>query len=657
MRLTRSTVILGSVLFGIVLWAALALMHVKATPSLHAPAAAGAGSAYQNVDWIKEGPTLAPQLTAGPFDLHRRYRSMEGPYVSAKFRVGDLVASSTADLPEDRVRFVEKNAPPPSTASANGVMAISGDVEMPKGLKDTSKEPRQLYWLKGFKLEVLDEKGNVTPTAEFICHLNLDIDAAKRNKVFPFGERTTYERLLTITQGQSEVHFPDGYAFPVASDEEWRVAFQAANRTTDEHRRVKHRATFYFVKDADLTYPVTAMYVRTPFVGVVVDRAYKTAINIDHKKHPSCEVMMRGVNAPNSTNGGTFTDSTGRVVSGHWVVPPGKHEYLTVVNDQDPGFAQKDRTMRYGWVHIHPCCQTAFLQECTGKEKQQLAAANITTEMKGNGLELTHIETLGKEGGVPLHKGGHYEIGAVYDNTTSGALDSMVTLGMFFDDVDFKRPDWSLPGYHEEKPFCGVTSCKFVPKHQAAAGAASASADPNAPALFDPKKDGPVLNAPTRITIKTSNGMLHATLNPAYAPNSATQIYKLLTSGVYNNTPFIRYDPDFVLQLAVADQKEAGQPALTDAQKKLIRTLPLEAEAQREKKVHHARYALSMARNDDDENSAQTSFSILLRESPHLDGKYTIIGFLDEDATTNATVEKMLAAFPKKHPVILGCSK
>ena len=40
----------------------------------------------------------------------------------------------------------------------------------------------------------------------------------------------------------------------------------------------------------------------------------------------------------------------------------------------------------------------------------------------------------------------------------------------------------------------------------------------------------------------------------------------------------------------------------------------------------HRSGVLSMAREDDDLNSAETSFSILLGPAPHLDGKYTIFG-------------------------------
>jgi cyclophilin family peptidyl-prolyl cis-trans isomerase len=360
-------------------------------------------------------------------------------------------------------------------------------------------------------------------------------------------------------------------------------------------------------------------------------------------------VMSTGVNAPNSTNGGVYTDARGRVVSGHFVVPPGKHEYLSVVNDQDAGISSKDRTMRYGWVHIHPCCTRAFVRQCTGSAKEEIASASVVTDIKPNGIEIKHIDAMQKDGGILFKKGGHYEIGAQYDNTTGSALDSMVTIGMLFDDVDFKRPAWALPGYREEKPFCGINECKIPQKKQ------STQSDTTV-REFDPAQDGPLLKTAKDLVIQTSAGPLHVTLNPAYGPQNATQIYKLLTSGVYNRTPFVRYEPNFVLQLAVAEHKVEGS-GLTAAQSSLIRALPLEIEAQDAHKVKHSKYALSMAHDDGEPDSAKTSFSILLNDAPHLDGKYTIIGFLKNDAATNATMDKMIKEFDSVRPVILSCSK
>ncbi len=39
-----------------------------------------------------------------------------------------------------------------------------------------------------------------------------------------------------------------------------------------------------------------------------------------------------------------------------------------------------------------------------------------------------------------------------------------------------------------------------------------------------------------------------------------------------------------------------------------------------------------MAREDQDPNSAESSFSIVLGEAPHLDGKYTVFGRIESGA-------------------------
>ena len=51
--------------------------------------------------------TISAQVVAGPFDIHRKYRSMEGPYVSESIKVADLVNGGKTILPESKVKFVE----------------------------------------------------------------------------------------------------------------------------------------------------------------------------------------------------------------------------------------------------------------------------------------------------------------------------------------------------------------------------------------------------------------------------------------------------------------------------------------------------------------------------------------------------------------------
>jgi hypothetical protein len=45
-----------------------------------------------------EGQVSTATIIVGPFDLHRKYRSMEGPYCVSSLRIGDLLASSEVSL-------------------------------------------------------------------------------------------------------------------------------------------------------------------------------------------------------------------------------------------------------------------------------------------------------------------------------------------------------------------------------------------------------------------------------------------------------------------------------------------------------------------------------------------------------------------------------
>src|SRR5262249_20373515 len=154
--------------------------------------------------------------------------------------------------------------------------------------------------------EVFDEHGRLMPTAEFICHFSLNCSPSQHNKLFPNGQRRLNDRVLVMTQGQTELLFPNGFALPVASDEQWNVGFQAANRTTDQHRRVIQRATFYFIKDRDLVNPVTALTFRYPVVDVLADGNAAELKNMEHTAFPGCAEHAQGVIAPNSGGRSTW---------------------------------------------------------------------------------------------------------------------------------------------------------------------------------------------------------------------------------------------------------------------------------------------------------------------------------------------------------------
>jgi hypothetical protein len=392
---------------------------------------------------ITEGKVTPSVITIGPFDLHRKYRSMEGPYSLFGVKPGDLAASKQIEIPEAMVNFVE------TSNSAPGMMGSSADPpsnSRVRGLVDTSKQTRTLLWLKGVKLQVLDENNRVLPTAEFICHFNIDTNPGFRNRIFWQAERCQISRLITLTQGQTDMTFPEGYGVPVASDEPWTIIFQAANRTTNKHRRVKHRCTLYFIKDSELMHPITALNWFAPFVYVNVDTNSAQMAKEEKANCLSCIGTSVGVNAPTNISNGTFVDHTGHRMSGHWVIPPGNHSYSTPINDdRQPSFAAKPRILHAVWSHVHPLCTNLALYNCQNHARTQIFSVTSNTETK-HGLEITNIDYWNSKNGVLLPGKTTYELEVTYKNSTGVPQDAMASAGMFFTDSIFVRPEWALAG-------------------------------------------------------------------------------------------------------------------------------------------------------------------------------------------------------------------
>jgi cyclophilin family peptidyl-prolyl cis-trans isomerase len=598
-----------------------------------------------------EGKVTTSTITVGPFDLHRRYRSMEGPYAIANIRIGDLLAGQQATLPEGTIKFTERSAGTPSLKSGHS----AADSISP--LPDTSHSVPKLLWLKGFKLDVLDENGKAMSNAEFLCHVNVDLDPVKRNGLFPDGARCNSSRLLTLTQGQSEVTFPNGFAFPVASSEVWRIMFQAANRTTDEHRRIKQRLTIYFIPDGDLLEPVTALSYFNPSVAVIVDKNKPEIAAQEKANCPLCSPTGRGVVPPNAISSSVTSDRFGRKTTVHWLVPPGKNTWTSTLYNSDVG-GTVPRVVHAVWSHIHPCCTSFSFVGVSGTERTPLWTVRCKTDTS-RGLQLQNIDYISSVKGIVVPANSTYQTDITYDNPTGHPLDSMATMGAFYEDSDFARPKWI---YQKEMgAFCGVsakTSQKGSPATapvglvpgQEAVGQSFLRAHP----IFDSEKDGPLLKSSKSVKVQTSCGNLTFVLEPGWAPKTATQIAKLFAKHAFDGTEICSYQPGYIVQIALVEDKAPGYGRLPEPIRQSIRRIPLEVDAQYSREVSHRTGMLSMSRQADDLLDNTSSFSILLGDAPHLDTQYTIFGKLSNDPETQDTLKKLTAAWSAaKHPCII----
>ncbi len=127
--------------------------------------------------------------------------------------------------------------------------------------------------------------------------------------------------------------------------------------------------------------------------------------------------------------------------------------------------------------------------------------------------------------------------------------------------------------------------------------------------------------AEDRIVLRTGAGDLVLALYSDVAPCHVEQLLKLTRMGVFDSTHFYRVDPSFLVQLSDAANRTVP---LSPEQRAALTPLPLELSA-----LKHVRGALTMAHRDGEPDSAETSFSILLVDAPHLDGSYTVFGRLE----------------------------
>jgi cyclophilin family peptidyl-prolyl cis-trans isomerase len=121
------------------------------------------------------------------------------------------------------------------------------------------------------------------------------------------------------------------------------------------------------------------------------------------------------------------------------------------------------------------------------------------------------------------------------------------------------------------------------------------------------------------VLMRTNRGDLVLSFYVDIAPKHTAQILKLVKLGAYDTTYIHRVEPNFVAQITNVQNRRSP---ITPEQLAAIVKLPAEFSSA----VKHAPGLLSMAREDGDINSAESSFSFMLGPAPHLDGKYTIFG-------------------------------
>lgn len=297
-------------------------------------------------------------------------------------------------------------------------------------LGEGSPEP-ELLWIRGYKAVMVGADGETAMPQDFMCHSNLDL-ADVTAHAERMGQRAIMNgRLFTLSQGQFEIRFPEGFGIPLMSDEVLHLTTQVLNLNDASGKpvQVRHKVSLDYVRDRDLEAPLKPLLSGSAYglASLGGDDPYFGMEMPDPNKHgPGC------LAAPAASDH-TYRDHRGRQFTGHWVVPPGRQENRTLVTRlMDLPY---DTTVHCIAVHLHPFAESLELRDLTTGETIFKSRAR---NFEGR-IGLQHVDSLSSVEGIPLYQDHDYEIVSVYDNPTQQPQDSMAVMYLYLLDQDYGR--------------------------------------------------------------------------------------------------------------------------------------------------------------------------------------------------------------------------
>jgi hypothetical protein len=296
----------------------------------------------------------------------------------------------------------------------------------------------ELIWITGAQTEVLNKDAKPGISQEFFCHSNLLLDSSfnppeAHNQQFG---TSLDSRLFTLVPGRMSMKFPDGFGIPVSSNEKFVFVSMSLNlNEPDADFDMRLKSQINFVREKEATVRMNPLFLRSLFVSVPIANGTNTGetlpdaicavpgtTNLASKLHaiacapPSMTASQGGVRGTNTV---------------HWMVPPGRHTYVTDVTDQMN--LRFDTTLHYVTGHLHPMGESLILRDKTSGQTVVAVRSKDYEDRRG----VAQMEEFAFPGGVTIHKDHRYEVETTYHNRTEKHADVMAIIYAFLLDKNF----------------------------------------------------------------------------------------------------------------------------------------------------------------------------------------------------------------------------
>ena len=277
---------------------------------------------------------------------------------------------------------------------------------------DINPNTTKMKWITGFKAEVI-QNGTKTHNNDLLCHTNIDYyDAIHyKNLKIPKRINIVYPRLGTLSNGTNELNFPDGFGFPVASDDKFIVASRTLNHNIkDAFFKVKHHIDF---KTEDGDKPLKPLIPKA--LVMLQDYDKENPDNPDLSKDPNlCTPLDLKVH--------TYEDNKGVILSSHWVLPSGNQQYEYEVTYQLN--LKEDTRIHAMAAHLHPHSQSFSLYDMT----EEKVVYTFECENYDDKIGLKNVPTYSSSEGIALYADHKYKLILITNNTSSDKRDMMAVL-------------------------------------------------------------------------------------------------------------------------------------------------------------------------------------------------------------------------------------
>ena len=279
-----------------------------------------------------------------------------------------------------------------------------------------------LLWITGFHVRAINSKDKKQISNDFICHTNVDFNDVKYFSNFHLEKRIgkQYPRMSSLSHGLENFKFPKGYGVPMKGNDMLYVTTESLNHNIpDANYLIKHEVEIDYSSTAAVYKPLMS---RTVYIMLPYDKTdpYKSPLD------PGKDYCI-----PVETKNHSYDDGKGNKLSGHWVIPVGKHTYRSAINTQLQIETDSIR-LHAAAVHVHPFATALTLWDKTANKA--IFKSNIINHHGTIGL--SKIDALSSETGIWMYQNHDYELVLEVNNTTTIDQDMMGSMFLFFYDQE-----------------------------------------------------------------------------------------------------------------------------------------------------------------------------------------------------------------------------